>query len=320
MRSLLVPLILAVSVSAQSREIVVAQSPDGALHAGYTGSGQLRLWAAGHPAALGVELTGFAKPRFDGPRRLLLTRSLDDGHVERSRSHWALDLPTGTMTRIEAYAASVPQPVEGTLPVKFCLDAGHGGSDPGALGNGLEEADINLDVSLRLARLLDQDTADTTGGGTWDLLLTRAQDVFVSLQSRTDMANAFGAVTFLSIHMNAFTSPSANGTETFCYLGKSQAPGGFFRNRVQQGALAAWGLTNRGVKEANFFVLRETVMPAALLEGGFITNAGDSEKMADPAERQRLALEVLFAIQEHHGFSAYEPRLFAELEPGPSAP
>lgn len=327
--SFLIVLSLAVQVStAQSRAVTVARSPDGRLVAGYAGDGELRLWSAVGSPGDALALVGFSRPRFDDAQGIFLTRSRDDGLRELERSYWRLDLRSGALAPAAPYETSYAAPVapvapvgRAGAPVRFCLDAGHGGSDPGALGNGLREADVNLDVCLRLARLLDRDTFDTAGGGSWDVLLTRAADVFVGLQQRTDMANAFGATTFLSVHMNSFTSAAANGTETYCYLGKSTSAGGLFRDRLQLAALAAWGLTDRGVKEANFFVLRETNMPAALLEGGFITNPGDAVPMAEPAERERLALELLFAVQAHHGFAPYEPRLrFRRRQPGQTAP
>ena len=332
-------LLSAGALAAQSRVVELQRSPDGSLIAGQA-DGSLRLWVRGFAPESGLRLQGFSQPAFVDDRTLLLTRTWDDGRNETARERWRIDLVTGIARRVDpvsaakagekARARSVPEPDAGprataelataSPAVKLCIDAGHGGSDPGALGNGLRESDINLDVCLRLWRLLEQDTIDAQGGGSWDVLLTRTADDTVSLQARTDMANAFGAASFLSVHMNAFTSPAANGTETFCFPGLSLAPAGLLRNRVQAGALTAWDLTNRGVKEANFFVLRETAMPAALLEGGFITNPGDSETMARPGERQTLARELLFALQEHHGFPAYEPVLQAEAPPAVQHP
>jgi len=91
---------------------------------------------------------------------------------------------------------------------KIFVDAGHGGSDPGAIGpTGLQEKDVNLDVALRLRDWLQDLGASVE--------MSRTTDIFIPLGTRADLANGFGADRFISIHNNAFTSPTANGTETF---------------------------------------------------------------------------------------------------------
>lgn len=185
------------------------------------------------------------------------------------------------------------------------IDPGHGGSDPGAMGNGLIEKELNLDVALRLRDLLLNDTLDTSGGGTWEVQMTRSTDVTVSLQARVDLANAWPADRFLSIHHNAFSDPSAHGTETYSF-----AEGTFsadLRDRVQEDLVAALGLTDRGSKTANFFVLRETTMPAILSESGFVTSPIDAAVLAIPAMRQAAAEAHLFGLQRHYGLEPYLP-------------
>ena len=190
-------------------------------------------------------------------------------------------------------------------PIRVAIDAGHGGLDSGAAGNGLLEKDLNLDIALRLRDLLVADTADTTGGAEWEVLLTRTSDTAVSLQERVDLANNWPAERFVSIHHNGFSSPSANGTETFSFANGTLSAD--LRDRTQAKLLIALGLTNRGPKIANFFVLRETNMPAALSEGGFITNPGDAAVLGNPAARQASAEAHLFALQEHYGYAAHLP-------------
>lgn len=191
---------------------------------------------------------------------------------------------------------------------KIVIDPGHGGSDPGGTGNGLQEKNIVLDVSQRFKSLLDAD------GGRWTALLTRNSDVFVSLASRTAFSNNQGAVRFMSIHANAFSSASANGTETFAFA--EGGSGAALRNLVQAEMIAAWGLTNRGNKTANFFVLRETAAPAVLHELAFITNAGDAAKLGSATERQKAAVAHRRALRRHFGFAALqsEPAETDELQ------
>ncbi len=185
------------------------------------------------------------------------------------------------------------------------IDAGHGGGDPGGTGTGLQEKAIVLDVSQRFKALLDADTADTKGGGSWTVKLTRSNDTAVSLAARSAYSNSQGADRFMSVHANAFANATANGTETFSLTGTGTGAG--LRNLVQEEMIAAWGLTNRGNKIANFAVLRETAAPAELHELAFITNATDAAKLASPAERQKAAVAHLRAIQRHYNLAPYLP-------------
>ena len=137
------------------------------------------------------------------------------------------------------------------------------------------------------------------------VLMTRTTDVAVSLQARVDLANNWPAERFVSIHQNAFSDPAANGTETYSFSNGTAAA--HLRDRVQEELVQALGLLNRGPKTANFFVLRETFMPAVLSEGGFITNPGDAAVLATPAGRQASAEAHLFGLQRHFGFPAYLP-------------
>lgn len=200
---------------------------------------------------------------------------------------------------------------------RIVIDPGHGGTDPGGVGNGLQEKNIVLDVSTRFRNLLNADSSDTRGGGNWTALMTRSSDVFVSLSARAAYSNNQGANRFMSIHSNAFSSSSANGTETFSYA--EGTTGAALRNLVQAEMIAAWGLTNRGNKTANFAVLRDTAAPAVLHELAFITNATDAAKLGSATERQKAAVAHLRAIQRHYGLSPYLPSL-AVAAPLPAEP
>jgi N-acetylmuramoyl-L-alanine amidase len=251
-----------------------------------------------------------AYPRFSDDGRLVVDVGADDGRQLHWSTTWVLD-PRSTDFRPAHTGEALPEwspPSTATSEaetIKICVDAGHGGSDGGAAGNGLLEKDVNLDVALRLADLLDADTIDVAGGGSWSVLLTRATDVLVSLQQRVTLANSFGAASFVSIHSNAFGDPSANGTETYAWAEGTSAAA--LRDRVHANMLAAWTLADRGTKTAGFYVLVNTLMAASLSELGFITNAGDAAFLGDPEERQKMALAHLFALQEHHGCTPYEP-------------
>jgi N-acetylmuramoyl-L-alanine amidase len=217
---------------------------------------------------------------------------------------------TGSLTKLLAALALVALGAgASSAQRRIVIDPGHGGTDPGGTGNGLQEKNIVLDVSSRFRSLLNADTNDTRGGGSWVALMTRTTDTFVSLSARASFSNAQGADRFMSIHSNAFSSSSANGTETFSFA--EGTTGAALRNLVQAEMIAAWGLTNRGNKTANFAVLRDTAAPAVLHELAFITNATDAAKLGSATERQKAAVAHLRAIQRHFGITPYLPSLAA---------
>jgi N-acetylmuramoyl-L-alanine amidase len=191
------------------------------------------------------------------------------------------------------------------LAQSIVIDPGHGGSDPGGTGNAMEESDIVLDTSERFRDLLEADTADTTGGGSWTVSMTRDTDVYVSLAGRSAYANSIDADRFMSIHANAFGNTTANGTETFSYGENTLSAS--LRDLVQEEMIDSWQLTNRGNKTAGFSVLRNTAMPAELHELGFITHSGDAAKLASPVFRQRAAEAHLRALQRHYEIDPYVP-------------
>lgn len=173
------------------------------------------------------------------------------------------------------------------------VDAGHGGTDPGAMHNNLVEKELNLDIALRLKNLFR--------GTNIRIHLTRGDDSYVGLGERTAVANAMNADLFLSIHNNAYLVAST-GTETFYHNTNPQSKNGVsageFASILQKHLIADLGLTNRGVKRADFSVLRHSVMPAALVEIAFLTNTNDAAKLRDPVFRQRAAAALYKAVNE----------------------
>ncbi|MFT5355611.1 MAG: N-acetylmuramoyl-L-alanine amidase, partial [Polyangiales bacterium] len=168
------------------------------------------------------------------------------------------------------------------------LDPGHGGRDPGAVGCGLQEEDVVLDVSLQAATLLRE------AGITVEL--TRSDDRFIELSNRSSFANSRGAELFVSVHANANDGAPATGTETFVYTGASSASR-TLGQEVQDDLIATWGLRDRGLKMANFSVLRNTTMPAALAELAFINRCDpDAGLLGSPAERSRIAASLARSI------------------------
>ncbi len=185
----------------------------------------------------------------------------------------------------------------------ICIDPGHGGSDPGAVANGIDEKDVNLSAALAFRDWLELDSADDGGGGSWDVHMTRDTDEDVSLGARCDYANSLGVDTFMSIHANA---GGGNGTETYAYASGTEADQ--LAHKVQEEVLDHLGTNDRGVKYADFYVLIHTSMPADLNEMAFLdTWAGNAELLSDPENLDAVGLAHLHAIQRHMGLSDYTP-------------
>ncbi len=172
---------------------------------------------------------------------------------------------------------------QGGKEMKLYLDPGHGGTDPGAQGNGLKEKDINLDIALKIRNLITNQYENVS------VKMSRTSDATKSLNQRTNEANAWGADYFVSIHCNSFNG-SARGYEDYIHSALSDSSQtAKYRNILHEEITSVNRLQNRGKKKANFHVLRESSMPAILSENGFIDNAQDAALMRDASWRQTVA-------------------------------
>ena len=215
---------------------------------------------------------------------------------------------------------------------RVVIDAGHGGHDPGALGKGVTEAELVLDVALRLETLLQNAGVE--------VVLTRRTDEFLQLQERTAIANREGADLFLSIHANASANAQARGIETYFLnfantmsaaavaarenAASGQAMGALpdivksialnnkldesrdFATQVQKAMVERLRPTNRtvkdlGVKQAPFVVLIGAAMPSVLAEISFVTNAQEARLLKGGPYRQRIADALFAAIRKYQG-------------------
>ena len=216
---------------------------------------------------------------------------------------------------------------------RIVLDAGHGGHDPGARANGLAEAELVLDVTLRLRALLEKQPGI-------EVTLTRDGDQFIPLEERTAIANRQGADLFLSIHANASRNVKARGIETY-FLNFATNPeaeavaarenagsGGSMHNltdivrkialnnkidesrdfasMVQKSMVRRLTARNSqlrdlGVKQAPFVVLIGAGMPSVLAEIAFVTNKQESALLKTPAYRQQIAESLLDGILRYQG-------------------
>ncbi|RAP78151.1 N-acetylmuramoyl-L-alanine amidase [Paenibacillus montanisoli] len=172
---------------------------------------------------------------------------------------------------------------------KVVLDAGHGGKDPGALAvNGRREKEYNLAITLKVKALLDNEPRIKA-------YLTRSDDTFVELDDRVAFANNLGADLFLSFHANKATSATVSGAETYYYRGDSIA----FANVIHKHLIAGTGFRDRGVRQADFRVIKYTTMPAVLLEAGYLSNSGDTATLFSAAKQSKIAAEIVAGIKAY---------------------
>lgn len=173
------------------------------------------------------------------------------------------------------------------------LDAGHGGTDEGAKVQSFKEKKITL-----LTTLLTKKHLEEKG---YRVLLTRGRDIYVSLPKRVSLANKSVGTLFLSIHFNASVSKEAQGVEIFYYAGGDVRARASQRlaNCVLRQVLEPTGALSRGVKRGNFHVIRETTVPAVLVEGGFMTCREEREKLKNRAYLDLLATGIAEGIDQY---------------------
>lgn len=181
------------------------------------------------------------------------------------------------------------------------IDAGHGGIDPGAVSaRGLLEKDITLAIAAELETLLhraavfvvmvrrgDHDLADSSEV---NLLTRKRQD----LQKRVDLAEDAGADLFISIHANYFPSSIWSGAQTFYYEGKVE--GQRLARVVQTELVRHLGPNNRLARPGDYRVLRDTTMPAALVEVGFLSNPREAQLLGDKDYQRKVAAAIFAGI------------------------
>jgi N-acetylmuramoyl-L-alanine amidase len=180
----------------------------------------------------------------------------------------------------------------------ICIDAGHGGKDPGAIAksNGLKEKDVNLSVALKLQSLL---VSKVDG-----VVMTRATDEFVDLSKRAQIANEARADIFISIHHNSSSTDTASGTAVYSFPGSDA--GAELAELIQEELVKAFGWAdiagkNDGARTANYAVLRQTAMTAALCESAYMSNPEEAGLLATNAFQQQEAGAIANGILNYLG-------------------
>lgn len=183
-----------------------------------------------------------------------------------------------------------------SLTLKIYLDAGHGGKDSGAVGNGLSEKNVVLDLANRVeAKLKEYSNIQ--------ILQTRTTDIFLELKERTDKANQWGADCFVSFHCNSATDATGKGFESYVWNGQVGSDTIAFQNLMHQEILRQIGanVIDRGKRRANFHVLRESHMKAILVENLFVSNASDASLLKQVTFLDRVAQGYVNGLEKFFG-------------------
>jgi N-acetylmuramoyl-L-alanine amidase len=177
---------------------------------------------------------------------------------------------------------------------RLCFDYGHGGDDPGAVYLGRKESDDVLRLGMEVARDIRRHGVAVDE--------TRTADANVTLRARTDLENKQDYDYFISFHRNAFMKEAASGAETYVFSDASEKSRALASNI--QAALVEAGFADRGVKTANFHVLRESRAPAVLVEVGFIDNSQDNALFDN--KRKEIVKGIARAVLEQVGIDYME--------------
>jgi len=187
---------------------------------------------------------------------------------------------------------------------KLCFDYGHGGEDGGACYKGRKESNDVLSLGKAVAAEIRRCGITVNE--------TRSSDSTISLVERSNFENRNEYDYFISFHRNAYEPEKAKGVETYTYLN----PGAKSKGLAEgiQSNLVALGFVNRGVKAANFHVLRETKAPSVLIEVGFIDNTGDNNLYND--KRDEIIKALAKAILAKVGVKYVEPSVPTQTTSG----
>lgn len=177
--------------------------------------------------------------------------------------------------------------------VIVALDAGHGGTDPGAISGDYNEKVVNLAVAKKVQALLASDKQIT-------ILLTRSTDLLVPLEERIRIAQDGGASLYVSVHVDSYATPEVSGVGTWVDLTRKESESDAtyqLARRLVDAAVTATGARNRGIQKQDSY-LQRTTMPAVTLEVGFITNPTERALLFDPAYQDKLAAGIVAGIRD----------------------
>lgn len=178
------------------------------------------------------------------------------------------------------------------------LDPGHGGTDGGTSAAGFIEKNLTLAYGRELYSLLEND-------GGIKVYTTREQDIYPTLQERVDWANEIEPDIYISIHINSFTNTAVKGAETFYYKDPNDLRGQIFATNVQKALVETFNMADRKAKAYDYFVIRNTNVPAILIEAGFISNEEDRAKLTAADYPKQYAELIYTCILQYYEQGLY---------------
>ena len=176
---------------------------------------------------------------------------------------------------------------KGAVKNKIVLDAGHGGTDYGAIREGVNEKDITLDITQRVDAILRSKG--------YRVSLVRSDDTFVSLEDRVEFSENEGPEIFVSIHVNSAVSNDPNGIETHWYHDYSKELAEIIHKHMTKEVKA----NDRGLFKSKFYVINHTTVPAVLCEIGFLSNDTERNELITESRKQKTAKAIAEGIMEY---------------------
>ena len=172
----------------------------------------------------------------------------------------------------------------------FCVvvDAGHGGSDGGTVSGKAVEKDINLSVAWKLKAILENDKIE--------VILTRSSDENISLADRTSVANDSNADFFISLHCNYYEKDTQIAGLECYYNNSNETESKEYAESIIDAVSLSEDIETRYAKTEGYYVLRNTQMPAVLVEMGFLSNYSESQKLLDDDYQESLAQRIAEGI------------------------
>jgi N-acetylmuramoyl-L-alanine amidase len=224
---------------------------------------------------------------------ILLTNSNDIPYIVKDtiikRGYQSFTILGGPVSVSSNIYYTLSNPIVGK---HIMIDPGHGGKDPGAAGYKLIEKEIVFDVSNRVNARLFNSLAKVS--------MTRTDDTFLELDQRVQKAHQSGADIFTSIHVNSYSSSTANGTETYYNTSYASTESKELAQEIQEELVKALGTYDRGVKQGSFYVIRYTEIPSVLIEIAFVSNPKDAAKLANNTFRQKAADAIYKGIMNFY--------------------
>ncbi len=294
-------------------------------------------------AVASAELQAFKLKRKHGvspPKNIVQTQTDRPQQTFIGQTNKPKQIPTQSKPKLSTSAKKGLDPKSltrefGLMAKTIVIDPGHGGKDPGALGDGvIQERGVVLSIAKKLKEIL--------AAKGYNVLMTRDTNRFIPLKERTQFATRHKADLFLSIHANASENPQAEGIETY-YLdvgstdkaskqiaARENANSGYsiqelesllqgiiqesksedsrrLAEHVQQKLAQATGAVDRGVKHARFVVLIGTKVPAILIETGFLSNSTERQKLATLAYQSKVAAAIAAGVDDFLGKTGGPP-------------